>query len=111
MNDADDERIHAQARQLLDEDAAGLDASVVAQLGAARQSAMTALRSRRRLESMLGWAAAAGVVLALNIWWWQPQLPPGVSAEDFEVIVSGEQMELYEDLDFYGWVGDDNDAS
>ena len=111
MNDIDERKLQDLARYALEQDAAALDDGITTQLRAARLSALAALRSRRRLESVAGWGLAAGVVLAMNAWWWQSPSGADVSVEDFDMLVSGEYIELYDDMDFYDWMGGDNDAS
>lgn len=111
MNERNDQRIQALARRALNRDIGTLDANVSARLASARRRALDHVRPGQRWGSMAGWAVAASVLLALNLWWWQMPAGNDVSADDFEMLVSGEQIELYEDLDFYHWVGADNDAS
>lgn len=111
MNEVDDQRIKNLARAALERDVGQLDEHITTQLQASRQSALSALGAKRRLESMAGWAVAASVLLALNVWWWQPPEATDLSADDFEMMVSDEYIELHEDLDFYSWVGVDSDAS
>lgn len=111
MNERNDQRLDNLARQALEREIATLDATVTVRLKAARRRALDHVRPTLNWESMAGWAAAASVLLALNFWWGRMPAAGEVSTEDFEILVSGEQIELYEDLDFYHWVGDDNAAS
>jgi hypothetical protein len=99
------------ARRALDEDAASFDAATVSRLNRARQAALDAARAPRRARWLLpsAFAAAACGALALAI---VPRLqapaemPPVASASgaDFELLATGEELTLYEDLEFYAWL-------
>ena len=102
----------AQARQLLDDSAAGLDAATLSRLNRARQSAL-ATRSRRPLQFWFvpaGLASACALLLALAVW--QPHHAPASTAAMTEAAVadtddslaSADAPEFYQDLEFYAWL-------
>jgi hypothetical protein len=109
MNERDEQRIQELVRNVLERDADGLDADVTVRLAAARRRALGAVKPEMHWQPVAGWAMAASALLAVSLWW-QTSTVDGVNAEDFEILVSGEQIELYEDLEFYDWLGSDNDA-
>lgn len=111
MNKSNARSIEDLARQALERDIEQLGSDTLAQLRASRMSALTALQPKRRVETIVGWAMAASVLLAFNVWWWQAPVATDLSAEDFAMIVSEEYIELNEDLDFYNWVRVNTDAS
>lgn len=99
------------ARRALDEDAASFDAATVSRLNRARQAALDAARAPSRTRWLLpaAFAAAACGALALAI---VPRLQApadipsaaAASGADFELLATGEELTLYEDLEFYAWL-------
>ena len=64
------------------------------------------------------WAPAAGVaaatVLAVLMWpgtRQHEQLPPDEALNDLEIVLDGENLDLFEDLDFYEWVDPDAEVT
>jgi len=110
----------AQARQLLDESADGLDAATLSRLNRARQAAL-APRSRRSPRLWLlpaGLAGACAMLLAVAIWRPHHAAPaagdlgghPAAAAGETntagatDTIVGDDSVEFYQDLDFYAWL-------
>lgn len=107
----------AQARQLLDESADGLDAATLSRLNRARQAALASRASR---ASHLWWlpaglAGACAMLLAVAIWTPHHGAPaandPGHAAaadagstDTPDAIGSDDSVEFYQDLDFYAWL-------
>lgn len=98
-------------RRALDDDAASLDAATVSRLNRARQAALDAARAPRRARWLLpaAFAAAACGALALAIVprMMAPAVVPPAMAEtgaDFELLATGEELTLYQDLEFYAWL-------
>jgi hypothetical protein len=57
-----------------------------------------------------GLATAAAGVLVFSLWFTSPQNDLAVkNPDDFEIVLAKDQIDLYEDLDFYGWMADDED--
>jgi hypothetical protein len=115
MNDANDRQereIAERARKLFAESVDGLDGETRSRLARARARAVAAARPRRsawlappRLVP-LGGLAAAALVAALV---WQrpePAVEPVEEAvlSDLDLLLGGEEIELFEDLEFYAWL-------
>lgn len=111
MSKQDDRQSQDSVRQALERDLEELDVYAATRLAAARRRALDELRPARQWQLSPGWALAASVVLVLTIWWWRAPANSGISADDYAMLVSGEQIELYEDLEFYDWLGNENDAT
>ncbi len=108
MNDQQ-ERFEQQIRQTLDQSSAGLDGETLSRLRQARSQALAAARPRpARPNRWMPAAAMAGITtLAVGIWLQQPsQESPALLAgiEDIELLAAQEDIEFYEDLDFYLWL-------
>lgn len=112
----DDARWIAPLTAELDRRVEDLDAATLSRLNRARQAALTA-RAPRRFGWWIALPAAATAVLVLGVGLAgkpAPSLPGGtaaapVSAQDFELLSSDDNLELYqEDLDFYAWLDADD---
>ena len=108
----DERAFHDNVRRLLDEDLATLDETTRRRLAAARRHA--ASRAGRRRPTPV-WALAAGVAAAaLALALLLPRGPGGneMPLEDLDILVSGDDIEFYEELEFYEWLstqtGDDH---
>lgn len=110
MNDERDTEVQKQVRAELESQLDTLDANVTARLSAARHRALDQLQVKPRWQPVIGWAVAATLVVAVSLWWQQAPMSSGMSADDFELLVSGDGIELYEDLEFYDWLSSENDA-
>ena len=93
----------------LDESADHLDAPTLASIAAARAQALEAKPPWRLtwFWPALGLSAAVGAILAFFI---ATHLTPGprLTAEHqeaLEIIASGNNLELYRNLEFYAWLG------
>jgi hypothetical protein len=100
-----------QIRTQLDASARDLDAHTLSRLNRARQQALSQIATpapRRWHWLALASVASMALAIALLPSLRQP-LPEAVpvvdtSAEDFELLTSGEGLALYSDLDFYAWL-------
>ena len=113
----DQERDERFLKRLQDELAAGddrLDQAVLTRLRESRQAAV-AQAGRRfwHLPRLPAWVTASGLataallVVAVSLWLGNGQRPlPGTSVDDMEVITAQEQLDLYEDLEFYRWLAE-----
>lgn len=119
QSDASDYELQRRARALFERACADVDARTQARLAAARRDALHPARhsSRHRL-----WLPAAGAVvacaLALGVVWLRPDsmpavpapvpavsTPAGASADvDAPLDADAEQLEMYQNLDFYQWL-------
>ena len=104
MTDERDSELQDKVRSELDAQLDTLDANVTARLSAARHRALDQLERKPRWQPVTGWAVAATLVLAVSLWWQQAPTGNGLSADDFELLVSSDGIELYEDLEFYEWL-------
>ncbi len=103
MSEREHERFVNAVRQHLDAQADGLDARTVARLQAARRHALDAHRAGvQRWWPAFGVASAAAVLLALLLW--QSTPAPPLSLEDWEIVVSGDDLDLIEEYEFYEWL-------
>ena len=105
----DDERLATAAGGLLRKSADGLDAATLSKLNQARQTALAGLplvRSRHGWQvPAYGTAAVAVLMVALWVGRSVPPTPDNpVVAEDVEVLLAGENLEMMDDLEFYAWL-------
>lgn len=105
----DDERFVAEAKAVLDRSAAELEPATTIRLQRTRLNALDAKPSRLRWTVWAsGFAMASIAALTLVLWTKQPtpehhQVP---LFEDIDLVLSAENVELAEDLDFYRWLAD-----
>lgn len=106
----------AQAKQLLDASAHGLDAATLSRLNRARQTAL-ATRARRPMQFWFlpaGLASACALLLALAVW--HPHhagnsvasKPAATAAVATEADDGTDTPEFYQDLEFYAWLDAQN---
>ena len=101
-----------RALALLDQSAESLDAATLSRLNRARQAAL----AQHRRSAGLGWLIGAGLagatvalLLAFGITH-HGALSPAVSllaleqGADAEVVAADDNLDLYENLDFYAWL-------
>lgn len=106
-----DDAIAARARALLDRASDELDADTRARLRAARLRALERVGARRTRRAALAaagvGAAAAAAVAALLLRPARETDSAGAFAEafeDFEILGAADDLELYDDLEFYRWL-------
>ena len=111
MAEPDEDPWTRHIRQQLDTRARDLDAATLSRLNQARQAALQAARPGKARSWLWPTALAGAFSLALAIAIWprlmpQATLPPAgaASADDFSMLAGEEQLELYEELDFYAWL-------
>ncbi|RMH08452.1 MAG: hypothetical protein D6704_03000 [Nitrospirae bacterium] len=93
-----------------------LDASTVARLQRARQEALLVNPKRPFWLWPVSWAATTCTALVvLTLWWGSVFNPVEIGSippvEDIDLLVSTETFDFYEDLDFYGWLAEHDQAS
>ena len=103
----------ARAKGALDRAEESMDPAILARL---RQARLRALESSpRRLPRFVwagGLASATVGVLVAALWLTQPAvLSPAPPLEDIDILASTEDLEFYDDLDFYYWLADADVAS
>jgi len=100
-------------RRLLDESAEDIEAATAARLAQARSRALGEVTKRRILWRWpaLGLATAAAAILAFMMTF--RAAPPQLTAEHREVLeifASGQNLELYRNLEFYAWLSKNRDV-
>ena len=107
-----EDRFLEKAGQSLRASEENLDAAVLSRLRAARAKAVEAASERERgFFRIPGWAragafaTAAAAVLVFAVWVDPPkQELPVKSVDEFEMALYADNMDLYEDMDFYEWL-------
>ncbi|MEO8011059.1 MAG: DUF3619 family protein [Dokdonella sp.] len=112
MNDPHDSEFARRSVRLLDASVRSLDAATLSRLNRARQAALSSSSRRRR------WAWAGGVALAsacslalVLVSGVQRQAAPTraptdtVSTVGEDALFGADELALYEDLEFYAWLG------
>lgn len=103
MTQQNEQAFVEQIKRRLDRQANELDELTVGRLGAARQRAVDAVsRPKQSWIPAIGIATATVVVFAVAVWQNPSDLPGPY--EELDIIASGEDLELIEDLDFYDWL-------
>lgn len=107
MNDFDREPWVADARALLDDSARALDAATLSRLNRARQAAL----GQKRVRAPRAWFAAAGLaggaalLLALAVWAPRHGVAPADPAVAASASDADDEIDFYQDLEFYAWLG------
>jgi hypothetical protein len=112
-----EERLMKRTREVLDESVANLDVRTLERLRDARHRAVEAADERPGLLLRLprwvkvsGLATAAAAILVFSLWFTTAGHDLTVkNPEDFEIVLAKDQIDLYEDLDFYSWMANDED--
>ena len=91
-------------------DQQSLDEDTRRKLAEARRQALDAVevaRPEHYRPAMLALASIAVLAIAVSLTFWPKNQAVTVdSIESFEIITSQESLELYEDLEFYVWLGE-----
>ena len=109
----DDWEFVGQAKGVLDRAVGEVDHATALRL---QQGRLAALEARARRTSWRSWAsglAIASLAALAVLFWTQPAPPPqhaAVPLDDFELVTSVENVELAEDLEFFHWLADDDQA-
>lgn len=105
------EEFAAQAKEQFDDSVERLDAAALSRLNQGRHAALEQLHSGRPAITWGRWVPASGVVAAALITVIVMRGPnvesiPAEVASDFEILLEGESLEMFEDLEFYSWLDD-----
>jgi hypothetical protein len=114
---SDDERdgaIVRRVREHLDRSADELDVTTRTRLRAARIRALDGLPVSRSLAGRRVWLTASVAISALGLYfaasWWlrTPEQPfaSGGDLDDVEILTAADDLELYDELEFYRWLDD-----
>lgn len=108
----DDDAFNERASALFRDSVEGLDGQTRSRLNRGRQQALEAAAAKPRFASRAAWvpAGATAAVAALALVMWNGSempdtLPAGTVASDFEILMDDEDLEMLEDLEFYSWMG------
>lgn len=101
----------AQAKAAFDDSVESLDATALSRLNQGRHAALEQLASGRSKAEWLRWLPAGGVAAAALITLIVMRGPeiesmPVEVVSDFEILLQGESLEMFEDLEFYSWMDD-----
>ncbi len=108
-----DHEFVGHAKAVLDRAVGEVDRATALRL---QQGRLAALDARTRRSSWRLWAsgvAVASLAALAVLLWTQPGAPPqhaAVTLDDFELVTSVENVELAEDLEFFHWLADDDQA-
>ncbi len=118
-----DEVLLKAAKSTLDENTALLDDDVRQRLHNARRAAIRAATSSTqqtaKTTSRSSWAVAAAgsfavltLVISVVLYQYRPESDPSsmASIEDMPILTAPEELELYEELDFYQWLAEEHDG-
>jgi hypothetical protein len=107
----DSEDFAAQAKGAFDDSVERLDAAALSRLNQGRHAALAKLASGNSKARWMRWVPAGGVaaialltVLVMRA----PEIEnmPVEVASDFEILLDGESLEMFENLEFYSWMDD-----
>jgi len=106
--------LEKRAKSVFDESVANLDAETCSKLAQARTRALE--HGRRPLQwwptrGLVPGAVAAAAALAAWMLWQGPATAPDglelAALQDLEILLSDEELEMLEDLDFYTWLDEE----
>ena len=109
MNDpGKNKQSSSQAKELFDDSVEGLDAATLSRLNRSRQLALAELQQKRPFANWARWVPASGLVAAAVVAVMVMRGPalegPGefpVTASDFEMLLEENDLEMFEDLEFF----------
>ncbi len=113
MNEPNDNEVNeafaAQAKGLFDDSVERLDAAALSRLNQGRHAAVERLQGGRPATLWGRWVPATGVAAAALVTVIVMRGPevddmPADSVTDFEILLEGESLEMFEDLEFYSWL-------
>jgi hypothetical protein len=116
MNGQDEKRereIVERARQLFAESVQGVDGATRSKLAQARAKAVEAASKRSRRwwlapSALVPVGGVAAAALAVALIWQNPEIPAAsmqsTVISDLDILLEGEELDLFEELDFYAWL-------
>jgi hypothetical protein len=108
----------SNVKDALDKSVEDVDEQTLSRLQQARRVAIRAARDKRSASPQYTWLMPAGVAatllvatgIALNTWFTQePEQNQLAVIEDITILSSPEELELYEELEFYQWLAEEQD--
>lgn len=105
-------------KEELDAGVERLDPVTLARLKSCRMRALEKAHQRGwRFADIPRWVTAGGfatvtvAVVAVSLWFAAPRRNlVAANPEDVQIVASQEQLELYDDLEFYRWLAENDDA-
>jgi hypothetical protein len=121
MKDAESNRereIERRARELHAASVAGLDGHTRSRLSRARAAAVAAAGERRRIPwltpagflpaRLLAAGGVAAALIAVALVWQIPEAPVATATpvviNDLDLLLEGENLDFFEELEFYAWL-------
>ena len=113
QNEHREREIAERARQLFAESVQGVDGHTRSRLARARAKAVEAASTSRRRwlpvpTSLVPLGGVAAAALAVALIWQNPGIPSGAMQatviSDLDILLEGENLDLFEDLEFYDWL-------
>lgn len=109
------DRFDSDLKRVLAADTDSVDDATRLELARRRTAALAAgLKPARLTLQWVPLAAVAAAVIAAVIWWPRDTTLPVVAGTDddidLEILLAEDNLELYEDLEFYEWLGTSRDA-
>jgi hypothetical protein len=107
----DNDDFVTQAKDTFDDSVERLDAAALSRLNQGRHAALEQLANGNSKAAWMRWLPVGGVAaaaLAVIIVMRGPEIEsmPIEVASDFEILLEGESLEMFEDLEFYSWMDD-----
>lgn len=100
--------LELKAKALFDASIERLDGRTRSRLTRARNQALDELRKGSArwhwMRSPVGGFAGAAIVALAVVMWGVTGRTPAVPAEDLEIVVDADNLELLQDVDFYAWL-------
>ncbi len=107
----DNDDFAAQAKDSFDDSVERLDAAALSRLNQGRHAALEQLAKGNSKAAWMRWLPVGGVAAAALVSIIVMRAPeiesmPIEVASDFEILLQGESLEMFEDLEFYSWMDD-----
>ncbi len=107
----DNDDFAAQAKDTFDDSVERLDAAALSRLNQGRHAALEQLANGNSKAAWMRWLPLGGVAAAALITVIVMRAPeidsmPVEVASDFEILLEGESLEMFEELEFYSWMDD-----
>lgn len=118
MNDpTNNDDFAAKARGVFDDSVERLDGAALSRLNQGRHAALEGLNNAEASAQWRRWVPAGGIaaVALVSVMVLRPPEVadiPGEVTADFEILLEGESLEMYQNLEFYSWIDEaDPEAS
>lgn len=109
MNEQDNDQFVAKARERFDESVERLDASTLSQLNQSRHRALAEAGQTSLHGQWMRWVPVTGIataaVVAVMVMNGQVVMTDEpITTTDFELLLEDDNLEMFEDLEFYSWL-------